>query len=179
MRIFLFSVLIGLGAFPGRAQTKLSETILLYEDTLQFKTMESILALPALKDKVVFLDLWGTRCGPCIAEFPGLPALKEKYKDQPVVFVYLKSPYGFDDSKEWKAMVEKNKIEGIHIALSIEFYMDAFWERYKKKYPERRMYTIPTYLIADKKGTIVNFFAPRPSDKEKLYRQLDKWITRK
>lgn len=160
------------------AQTKLSESILLYEDTLQFKSMEDILALPVFKDKVVFIDLWGTRCGPCIREFPELPALKERYKDQPIAFLYLKAPYGFDDSKDWKAMVEKNRIEGIHIALSIDFYMEAFWHRYRNKYSKKRKYTIPAYLIADRNGRIVEYDAPRPSDKEKLYQLLDKWISK-
>lgn len=35
--------------------------------------------LESLKGKVVFLDFWGTWCGPCKEEFPELDALYKKY----------------------------------------------------------------------------------------------------
>jgi thiol-disulfide isomerase/thioredoxin len=41
------------------------------------------------KDKVVFINLWATWCGPCKAEMPGIQRLSEKLKDKPVEFVML------------------------------------------------------------------------------------------
>ena len=40
------------------------------------------------KDKVVFLNIWATWCGPCIKEMPSINALYEDYGDR-VVFVCL------------------------------------------------------------------------------------------
>ncbi|MFZ1806729.1 MAG: TlpA disulfide reductase family protein [Cyclobacteriaceae bacterium] len=42
------------------------------------------------KNKVVFLNLWATWCGPCRAEMPTIQKLYDKMKDDPnVVFVML------------------------------------------------------------------------------------------
>ena len=60
--------------------------------------------------------------------------------------------------------------------MSIKFYSGNFWEKYKNKYTEERSYGIPTYLIINKKGKIVDFDAPRPSKTEKLFPLLDKEI---
>jgi thiol-disulfide isomerase/thioredoxin len=42
--------------------------------------------LEDLKGKVIFLNFWFTQCKPCIEEMPDLNTLKEKYKNQNVVF---------------------------------------------------------------------------------------------
>ena len=150
-----------------------SSKFILYNDTARFNTIEDVLALPHFQDKLVYVDLWGTRCGPCIQEFPNMAALKQRYHDKPVVFLYLKSPYGFDDSKEWKEMIYRYNLEGIHVAMSIRFYSDNFWQRYKEKYTEERSYGIPTYMIIDRKGKIIDFDAPRPGKGQKLFEVLD------
>lgn len=166
----LICVLIS--ASQGACQPSAQETQL-YSDTSQFKSIEAVLNLPALKGKVVFIDLWGTRCGPCLEEFRHAKMLKERYTGKPVAFLYLKSPYNFDDTKEWKEMVERYDLAGINISMSINFYVRGFWERFRQKYPGNRMYGIPTYLIVNRQGKIVNFDAPRPSSLEVLFRAID------
>ena len=42
--------------------------------------------LENLKGKVIVLNFWFTQCKPCVAEFPELNELKEKFKSQPVAF---------------------------------------------------------------------------------------------
>lgn len=42
--------------------------------------------LENLKGKVIVLNFWFTQCKPCVAEFPELNNLKEKYKNQDVDF---------------------------------------------------------------------------------------------
>lgn len=45
--------------------------------------------LSALKGKVVVLNFWFTRCGPCIVEMPKLNELVEEFKNKEVVFLAI------------------------------------------------------------------------------------------
>ena len=42
-----------------------------------------------LRGKIVFMNLWGTTCPPCIAEMPSIQALYEATKGSDVAFVIL------------------------------------------------------------------------------------------
>jgi len=43
------------------------------------------------KDKLVFLNIWATWCGPCNMEMPGIQKLYNKYKDHQKVAFYIVS----------------------------------------------------------------------------------------
>lgn len=43
------------------------------------------------KDKLVFLNVWATWCGPCIMEMPGIQALYDRYKSDDRVRFYIVS----------------------------------------------------------------------------------------
>ena len=45
-----------------------------------------------------------------------------------------------------------------------------------EKLKNLRIRSIPHYLIFNKKGDLVNIDAPNPSEKDKLYRELDKYL---
>ena len=147
---------------------------IIIEDTNRFQNLEQVLNEPYLKRKVVYIDLWGTRCAPCIEEFKHSQELKEKYRSKDLVFLYLKSPYSFDDSKEWNEMIYKHHLTGMNVSMSIGFYTDQFWNKYSRFYSEERLFGIPTYLIVNKKGEIVDYDAPRPSSGTVLFEKLDK-----
>lgn len=40
------------------------------------------------KNKTIFLNFWATWCKPCLKEMPGIAALKKKYSNEPVVFLF-------------------------------------------------------------------------------------------
>src|SRR5690606_10155465 len=48
------------------------------------------------KDKLVFLNVWATWCGPCIMEMPGIQSLYERYKSHEKVRFYVVSDEGAD-----------------------------------------------------------------------------------
>lgn len=43
------------------------------------------------KDKLVFLNVWATWCGPCVMEMPGIQKLYERYKSNDKVSFYIVS----------------------------------------------------------------------------------------
>jgi thiol-disulfide isomerase/thioredoxin len=43
------------------------------------------------EDKIVFLNVWATWCGPCNMEMPGIQKLYDKYKDQEKISFYIVS----------------------------------------------------------------------------------------
>ncbi|HEV7382872.1 MAG TPA: TlpA disulfide reductase family protein [Dyadobacter sp.] len=47
------------------------------------------------EDKVVFLNVWATWCGPCNMEMPGIQKLYDKYKDNKKVAFYIVSDEDF------------------------------------------------------------------------------------
>lgn len=119
--------------------------------------------------KIVYLDIWGTWCGPCKEEMTYIPELKKQFKGKDIVFVYLDMD---DDNKEnnWKEYVRFNSIEGEHYRLNSN-QIQNIWKEIKTK--EFDIQSYPTYLIIGRDGKIISHNAERPSSKEILYKQLN------
>jgi len=160
----------------GEAQNVNDDYTIIADSTNIYPTIDSILKLDKLQNKVVYVDIWGTRCSPCLREFAYLPALKEKFANDSVAFLYLCCPYSLkwdkQNEKRWLDLIIKNELKGVNVFISPECYGTGFFEKYKDNYTEERRYTIPTYLLVDKKGEIVNFNAPRPSTGNLLYKDI-------
>ena len=54
------------------------------------------------KGKIVYMDLWGTWCQPCINAIKASPKLKEAVKDHDMVYVYFACR---SEEKEWKIYI--------------------------------------------------------------------------
>lgn len=100
------------------------------------------LSLEQLKGKVVFLNIWATWCGPCIAEMPSIQTLYDKFKDkEDVAFVILEAESNKD--KASKFMTNKK------LDLPVYFPSDRIPSDFFRG-------SLPTTVIFDKKGNIAH-----------------------
>ena len=98
--------------------------------------------LSDLRGKLLFVDIWGTWCVPCIEEIPYLNKLQEKYK--------------------------KNK--NVHIMSILKKHKEMNWAQYQVTTEGNKIlddvyfvYGIPRFMIIDKDGIIIDSEAQRPS----------------
>jgi len=117
----------------------------------------STTSLKDLSGNYVYIDVWATWCGPCIAEIPSLKQVEKDYYGQPVKFVSI-SIDNEKDKQKWKAMIEEKDLQGIQL------FADNNWE--SKFVQDYGIQGIPRFILIDKKGHIVSADAPRPSNPE-------------
>ena len=114
------------------------------------------------KGKKVYIDVWATYCGKCLAEMPYVHEIEKDYKDKNWVFIMVSLD---TDVEKWK---KKAKELG---NLDHQFVVrDGHHSQFNKDY---RIGFAPRYIIVDSKGKLVNFNAPFPSDR-KTRRIMDK-----
>jgi thiol-disulfide isomerase/thioredoxin len=106
--------------------------------------------LSSLKGKVIFVDIWATWCGPCMAEMPHYEELKAKYKGNPsVAFVSLSID---DDKGLWQKSIVKRKAEGYQ------------WLINRNNLSAYNIVGIPRTLLINKDFRIVELNGEMPSD---------------
>ena len=118
--------------------------------------------LSEFKGKNVYIDVWATYCGKCLAEMPNFRKLESDYKDKNWVFLSVSID---TDVEKWK----KKASDLGH--LDFQFVVEkGHKSKFNKDY---RIGFAPRYIIIDAQGKFVNFNAPFPSDK-KTRRIMDK-----
>lgn len=122
----------------------------LFEDIVGNKVgLESFLG------SYVYIDIWATWCSPCIAEFPYLNSLSDKYKNQNISFVGI-SIDAFEDLAKWKKVVLENKFSNKQLHGNKDSnFIKSF-----------NVYSIPRYILIGPDGMVVSDDAPRPSSKD-------------
>jgi thiol-disulfide isomerase/thioredoxin len=141
-------------------------------DSKGTESFETIIHLPQFKDKVLFIDVWGVHCEPCLEEFAFNAPLRDRFKNKAVAYVYLSLDYGHADDKErWSKMIKDKNLVGYNMFISMKTYM-GLWEPIKSKISKESQYVIPHYIIVDTKKNIVFPDAERPGTTNKLYGQI-------
>jgi thiol-disulfide isomerase/thioredoxin len=150
------------------ASSQVNSEIKIIENYGKITHFAEILSMKEFENKVIYIDIWGTDCSPCIAEFKHLPELKKKYKNKDIVFLYLARSYGLFRISKWKKEMQKYNLEGYHICISKELKDNIMLE-----VPGIRQVGIPKYILVDKKGNVAYPDAPRPSSGEELHLLID------
>ena len=98
------------------------------------------------KGRVIYLDVWGTWCGPCKQKLKDSWKVKEALKDYDIVYLYLCN--GSSD-ESWKNVIKEYNLTGpncVHYNLPKE--QQSAIEHYLS------VNSFPTYKIIDKQGNI-------------------------
>lgn len=143
-------------------------TIIVWKDYQKVESMKEL--LESFRGKVVYLDIWGTWCGPCKQELKFTPELKKRFEGKDVVFIYLDMDDDIKDA-DWREFIRVNGMSGIHVRKNKTTIL-PFWEELLPKDKENQgLY--PTYFIFDRLGKLVVPRAARPSDRDILYQQIE------
>lgn len=110
------------------------------------------------RGKILYVDFWGTWCGPCKMEMEYVADLKKQFIGKDVMFMYLANR---SSEESWKNVIKNYSLTGenvVHYRLPDE----------QQAMIERRfgVNSFPTYMIVDKNGNIIDTKPPRPSQKE-------------
>lgn len=131
--------------------------------------------IKGFKGKVVYLDIWGTWCGPCRDELKYIPELRSTFIDKNVVFVYLDMD---DDDRDaiWQEFIKVNGLTGTHFRKNRQTIAPLWKELLLNSQDKAEYY--PQYFIFDKEGKLAVTKAFRPSNKDVLYQQINAVLSR-
>ncbi|UMB52422.1 TlpA family protein disulfide reductase [Lutibacter sp. A64] len=114
-------------------------------------------SLSDFEGKYVYIDVWATWCGPCLAEVPSLQKVEKQYHGKNIEFVSI----SIDTEKardSWRKMVTDKGFGGVQLIADKDWKSD-FISAYQ-------INGIPRFILIDPNGKIISSNAPRPSKSE-------------
>lgn len=106
------------------------------------------------KGKILYIDMWSTSCGPCIAKFPHQEQLLKRLKaldlDSTVLFLNINAE---DSKRKWKKGLRKYHPTGINLYSSDT----SFYTRWNVD-------GLPCYILVDASGTVLGKGICGPDD---------------
>lgn len=119
------------------------------------------------KGHIIYLDVWGTWCGPCKAALKEAYKLKEALKDYDIIYLYLanRSP-----EESWKNVIKEYNLAGPNC---VHYNLPADQQSAIEHYLNVSDY--PTYKLIDRHGNIHEFDWHDANDAKLLKETIDKF----
>ena len=122
--------------------------------------------LDCFQGQAFIIDFWGTYCQPCLAEFPFYDTLSPILKQRNIAIAYVADD-GFTREELWLSYIKKFNLVGYHFRMNQDLFQDLV---------KNGVYysVLPTYMIINNTGQLVERNAARPSEWRTLLEQLNK-----
>lgn len=109
------------------------------------------------KGKIIYVDFWGTWCGPCKMQMKYVADIKKQFVGKDVIFMYFANN---SPEETWKQVIKNYSLTGENV---VQYRLPVE----QQSMLERRfgIHAYPTYLTIDRDGNVVDTNPPRPSQK--------------
>jgi thiol-disulfide isomerase/thioredoxin len=122
--------------------------------------------LEPFKGRIVYLDVWGTWCGPCKRNLKESWKVKEQLKNYDIVYLYLCNR---SSDESWKNVIKEYNLTGencVHYNLPED--QQSAVENYLN------IHSYPTYKLIDKQGNIHDLHWLHHEDMKSFLETIDK-----
>ena len=102
--------------------------------------------LEPFKGRIVYLDIWGTWCGPCKDKLKESHFVKEQLKDFDIVYLYLANT---SPEESWKNVIKEYNLTGPNC---VHYNLPKAQQRAVEQF--LNVDSFPTYKLIDKQGNI-------------------------
>ncbi|MBD8489203.1 redoxin family protein [Echinicola sp. CAU 1574] len=142
-----------------------NDKIQIVDNQEQIDTFDEL--IEKFRGKKVFVDIWGTWCGPCKKEFEHKDKYAELLESKEIKTLYICEG---NNSREkiWNEMINFYELEGYHILANEKLVSNIF-----EKFGNQGSFTYPRYLLIDEIGKVVNPHASYPSKTDQLEREIN------
>jgi len=117
------------------------------------------------KNKVIYIDIWATWCGPCREAMERVKPLKKAMEGKDVAFVYL---CGRCSENGWENFLKKNKVKGDHYFLD-----DKQYDQISSKFG---VTGIPHFVLINRNGEVEIPKAPGPWSLHDLQKTIEELL---
>ena len=118
------------------------------------------------KGRIVYLDIWGTWCGPCKRNLKESWKVKEALKDYDIVYLYLANR---SSDESWKNVIKEYNLTGPNC---VHYNLPEDQQRAIENYVGVNGY--PTYKLIDKQGNIHDLHWLHHEDMKSFLDTIDK-----
>lgn len=151
-------------AFHKKAEQPFAQDIKFVEDYNTITNFNDLLS--HFKGKKIYIDIWGTWCGPCKTEFQHKSDLDKLLKSKGVNALYI-CEGRISKEEAWKNMIKFYGLEGHHLMANEALLTDIF-----SIFGNNGSFYYPRYILIDEEGNIAQSVAAKPSEPEALEEQL-------
>ena len=102
--------------------------------------------LEPFKGRIVYLDIWGTWCGPCKDKLKESHFVKDQLKDFDIVYLYLANT---SPEESWKNVIKEYNLTGPNC---VHYNLPKAQQRAVEQF--LNVDSFPTYKLIDKQGNI-------------------------